>query len=49
MGSKDASGKYLMGISSTGRKKDIDKLLDVKFPNLDGFRLKPYVAWQDDK
>ena len=47
LGSKDASGKFRMGVSKTGKKKDLDKLLDVKFPNLDGFRLKPYVAWQD--
>eukprot|EP01084_Bolivina_argentea_P302455 522053_1 len=49
LGSKDASGKYRMGVSSSGKKKDLDKLLDVKFPNLDEFRLKPYVAWQDDR
>ena len=47
LGSKDASGKYRMGVSSTGKQKDLDKLLDVKFPDLDGFKLKPYVAWQD--
>lgn len=47
LGSKNPSGKYLMGVSSTGKQKDLDKLLDVKFPDLDGFKLKPYVAWQD--